>query len=327
MGCAAGTAPSEGVETPPDGAQVVSRPYIFSSQYQLGDIYQGIRILGALELRRREINRLPMVELSGLAWDDDDGLLYAVSDGGTLFQLEPRFEEGRLTEVTAHRGYQLRDQSGQALVGAASDSEGMDIINGRDGIRGNATLAVSFERLPRLEEITPTGRWVRSLPIAPVHRTLSNFRDPNQALEATAYHPTLGWLTAPERSLEMEKTIGIRSANGHVVRYQRYPARHSGLVAFEPLADGSLLTVERSFDPATATLIVALRRTTVLDGTLQVQTPQVQDVAIFDSRGDITVDNFEGLTRHRGNRFFLVSDDNDNFFQRTLLIYFELLDE
>jgi hypothetical protein len=38
------------------------------------------------------------------------------------------------------------------------------------------------------------------------------------------------------------------------------------------------------------------------------------------------VDNFEGLSRHRGNHFFMVSDDNDLFVQQTLLLYFELLE-
>jgi len=49
-------------------------------------------------------------------------------------------------------------------------------------------------------------------------------------------------------------------------------------------------------------------------------------VAPLDSYQGLHLDNFEGLTRHHGNRFFMVSDDNDVFVQRTLLVYFELLD-
>jgi hypothetical protein len=36
------------------------------------------------------------------------------------------------------------------------------------------------------------------------------------------------------------------------------------------------------------------------------------------------VDNFEGLSRHQGAKFFMVSDDNFNALQKTLLVYFEL---
>jgi len=38
------------------------------------------------------------------------------------------------------------------------------------------------------------------------------------------------------------------------------------------------------------------------------------------------IDNFEGIAHHRGKRFFLISDDNDFFLQRTLLLYIELVD-
>jgi hypothetical protein len=36
------------------------------------------------------------------------------------------------------------------------------------------------------------------------------------------------------------------------------------------------------------------------------------------------VDNFEGLARVGKNRYVMISDDNDNFYQKTLLIYFEV---
>ncbi len=51
-----------------------------------------------------------------------------------------------------------------------------------------------------------------------------------------------------------------------------------------------------------------------------------ETVATLDSYQGLHIDNFEGLARHHGNRFFMVSDDNDVFVQRTLLVYFELLD-
>ncbi len=53
----------------------------------------------------------------------------------------------------------------------------------------------------------------------------------------------------------------------------------------------------------------------------------VETAVVLDSGKGHQIDNFEGLARHRGNRFFLVSDDNDLFLQRSLLMYFELLDD
>ena len=48
-------------------------------------------------------------------------------------------------------------------------------------------------------------------------------------------------------------------------------------------------------------------------------------VTLEPSKG-YQIDNFEGIAHHRGARFFLVSDDNDFFLQRTLLLYIELID-
>jgi hypothetical protein len=61
------------------------------------------------------------------------------------------------------------------------------------------------------------------------------------------------------------------------------------------------------------------------DSTTQPLKPET--VVTLDSNKGFQIDNFEGLARHRGNRFFMVSDNNDLFVQRTLLMYFELVDD
>jgi hypothetical protein len=70
--------------------------------------------------------------------------------------------------------------------------------------------------------------------------------------------------------------------------------------------------------------VISLRRTRLLaDQTLL----KVENVAVFDTSDGWLLDNFEGLTRHRSRRFFMVSDDNTSPLQSTLLVYFELLPE
>ena len=93
----------------------------------------------------------------------------------------------------------------------------------------------------------------------------------------------------------------------------------------EALTDGSLLTLERAFVTPLQPLIISLRRTEPLPppGTNQTLL-KVANVAVFDSGRGWLLDNFEGLTRHRDQRFFMVSDDNCNTWQATLLVYFEL---
>jgi hypothetical protein len=52
----------------------------------------------------------------------------------------------------------------------------------------------------------------------------------------------------------------------------------------------------------------------------------VETLVNLDTGKGFQIDNFEGIARHQGKRFFLISDNNDFFLQRTLLLYFELLE-
>jgi hypothetical protein len=91
----------------------------------------------------------------------------------------------------------------------------------------------------------------------------------------------------------------------------------------EALPDGSLLTLERAFVSLLRPFIITLRRTQL--SAHSKEPLSVEDVAVFDTSQGWFLDNFEGLTRHRDQRFFMVSDDNQSALQSTLLVYFELL--
>jgi len=239
----------------------VSRPFVFSDRLGLGDRYQGVRILSALELLPRRIDGVVLTELSGIAWDEDEQVLYAVSDEGALFHFQLRFDGGTLAEVRATGAFPLADGQGKPLPKADRDAEDLALLGAHDGNRGNTVLGLAFERRPRLEAYDPRGRRLRALPMAASYRDVRHFRSPNKALESIGYLPDYGWITAPEYPLRGERTIGIRDAEGRHFAYPRFPAPHSALVSLVPLADGSLLTLDRSFDRATASLVVALRRT------------------------------------------------------------------
>ena len=73
-----------------------SEPHVLSPQCPPGSTFQGVRLLGTLSLSQKPVAGILPRELSGLAWDADEGLLYAVSDNGDLVHLRPRFEHGVL---------------------------------------------------------------------------------------------------------------------------------------------------------------------------------------------------------------------------------------
>ncbi|MFO7640847.1 MAG: esterase-like activity of phytase family protein [Candidatus Competibacteraceae bacterium] len=313
-------------------------PISLADHVDPGETYGSIRLLSALRLARAEFDGLRLCGLSGLAWDENAGLLYAISDSGGLFHLRPAFDDrGHLAGARVVAAYPLRDAAGKPLRSPYAagkplrspynDAEGL-ALRGRDNpTSGEPELVISFEIRPRVVRYTPTGRWLGEEPLPALLREVHNYRDRNQALEAVTLHPRWGVLVGPEQPLRRDPAGQIRLST-HDGRYWFYPlgtAPGAALVAMEALPDGGLLTLERAFVAPLRPLIISLRRT-VLPAPSRAPTPlRVADVAIFDSTQGWLLDNFEGLSRHQNSRFFIISDDNCNRWQTTLLVYFELL--
>ncbi len=310
------------------GGKGIAHPYRLSSVFGNGDSFMRVRLLGALQLPTIEVDGYPMLELSGLGWDEDEAVLYALSDEGRVFHLEPMFTDGILDDVEVLGAYALRDEDGEPLRGSAADAEGLALENHRNGRRGDTRLIISFERRPRIVAHDPRGTYEREYALPRPLRSPSAYRGRNRALEAVASHPGAGIITAPELPIGPEPSdmTLIYGLDGSTWAMDRYPAPNSALVAIETLADGSLLTLERSFSSIWQPLVIVLRRTEPLPAPGRVKRLTAEEIVILSSYDGWHLDNFEGLTLHRDMRFFLVSDDNANFFQRTLLLYLEVLE-
>lgn len=303
-----------------------TRPHALSDSVTPGDRLARIRLLGLLELPNQRVEGLRFSQLSALAWDDDEGLLYALSDKGNLFHLRPVLEDGRLTGVRLVRAVPLRGSDGKPLAGRRADAEGMDIVNGRNGRKGDAELIVSFERYPRIVRYRPDGRMLREHPLPAALSDPKRYRGANSMLEAVCVDERLGILTAPEEPLRAEQE-GYTRIFDLAGRSWRYPLTEGmQITAIECLGNGELMVLERDFGRLFGRSVVALRRTVLPPQPSTTEPVLVTTVVRLDAAEGFRIDNFEGLARHRGRRFFMISDDNDLFVQRTLLMYFELLD-
>ncbi len=311
----------------PVASSELSAPHELHATYRNGSRFMGIRLLGALRLKPVPVDGQPLRELSGLAWDEDEGILYAVSDGGRVFHLRPEFEGELLTGLSGVAGYSLNDPEGRPLSGVWADSEGLAIENGDNGIRGDTRLVISFERRPRLGRYSTKGRFIEPIALPAPLSNVASYASANKSLESVTRHPTFGWLFAPEWPLRgsVSGTVEIWSAGGMRWSYPLRDVSNNALVAMEALEDGSLVTLERGHGMLYSPLIIALRRTRPLEtgpgGVLEVAT-----AAVFDTSAGWRIDNFEGLARHRGLHFFLASDDNENAVQTTILLYLEMVD-
>lgn len=308
-------------------AEFRAEPISLADQVGPGDSYASIRLLGALRLNNARIDGLRLCGLSGLAWDEDAGLLYAISDSGGLFHLRPAFDErGYLSGIRPVAAYPLRDEVDQPARVPFDDSEGLALRNGDNGIPADTELLVSFEGKPRVVRYSPDGRWRGEETLPPLLRDIRSYRDPNQALESIAIDPRRGVLVGTETPLRGDPAGWVRifARDGRFWSYPLGPAPGSALVAMEALPDGSLLALERAFVAPLRPLVISLRRTE-LPATQTAASLSVVDVVVLDSGQGWLLDNFEGLTRFRDRRFFMVSDDNCNSWQSTLLVQFELL--
>lgn len=302
-------------------------PISLADQVSVGEAYAGIRLLGALRLANTQIKGLRLCGLSGLAWDEDEGLLYAISDIGGLFHLRPEFDtQGYLTGIQPVAAYPLRDALDRPVRAPYDDSEGLALRNGDNQISGDSELLVSFEVKPRIARYSPDGQWKGEERLPALLRDPRNYPNNNRALEAITLDPRWGVLVGNEAPLKNDPVgqIRISRLDGGFWRYPLGNAPGSALVAMEALPEGSLLTLERAFVAPLRPLIISLRRTeqpiSEKDALLQ-----VTDLAAFDSSQGWLMDNFEGLTRYRDRRFFMISDDNCNAWQSTLLVHFKWL--
>jgi hypothetical protein len=307
---------------------VGAKPVEFATNLRNGDRIGKIRILGLLQLPSFSVNNLRFAEFSDLAWDDDDGILYAQSDQGGLFWLQPVFTNSYLTDIKLIKALPLREpDSGKAVRWTRTDAEGMDIANGRNGRKNDAELVISFEREPRILRYRTDGTAIRQYALPKPLDAVKNYNGANKALEAVCIDPDHGVLTVPEQPLRNERPgyTRILDLNG---KSWYYPAtKNNGIVAMECIGHGEILILERDYLSIVVHTIITLKKIHLPAGLPDGTTLSAETLARLDDNNGLRLDNFEGLTHHRGNRYFMISDNNDNFLQRTLLLYFEIVDE
>jgi len=301
-----------------------ARPHRIAPAREVRAAREAVRFLGVVALPRVRVQGFPLTGLSGLGWDDDDGVLYALSDEGALFHLRPTFERGRLSGVEALAAHPLRDAAGRDLQGVDADAEGLAVRGGGNGTRGDARLLVAFERRPRITEHAPDGRLLGTHPLAPALAEARAYVSGNRALEALVEHPVHGVLTVPERPLRGSEpgAVALYAADGRAWRYPLASHPRSSVVALEALPGGALLALERGYQFFPPRVVIGLRYIGGLPPPGAGLTPHT--LVVLDSLEGWELDNFEGLARHAGKRFFMVSDDNGSVWQETLLAYFEL---
>jgi len=280
----------------------------------------GIKILDQKQIVYNRIDGIKFSEISDLAYYSKTHSLFMVSDEGKLFEFKTEFTD-KIGELTPVRSGKLRKKSGKKFKKWRRDSEGMTLD-------GHGRLLISFEEKPKIawfhKNSEKYGRLIRKYPLPGKLRKMKHFRSKNKGLEALAWHLHYGILTAAEWPLKRDgkKKQTIYSLSGKEWHFKAEPEGNSAVSAIEVMDDGNVLVLERSFTGMMHPFVVTLKKVYLKHCKKGLCRSKV--LVKMNSHKGWDVDNFEGLAKVGKNRYVMTSDDNDNFYQKTLLIYFEV---
>ena len=266
--------------------------------------------------------------LSGIATGLDGIKFVAVSDKGMWVTGDIQYEGERLIGVTSVKISPMLDAKGHRFRGKSRfDAESVAPYGAR-GVEGK--LLVAFERKQRVGKYKfgKKGMMAREKTIS-LPKEAKKART-NKELESVGRFPT-GTLLGGSIIAISERFL---DANGNIIGWLiggptpgRFTVRRSDDFDVTDLTitpDNELIILERYFS-----IIGGVRMRLRRINTADIKPGAVLDGEILlqsDQRN--TIDNMEGLASHRAAngevRLTLISDDNFNVFQRTLLLQFAL---
>ena len=285
--------------------------------------FMGIKILDQKQLSFTHIDGIKFSEISDVAYYQKVEKLFLLSDEGKLFTFKARFTE-KIEDLQPLAAAKLTKKNAKKFKKWRRDSEGMTLD-------GKGRLLISFEGKAKIgyfhKNSNTYGHMIRKYQLPKKLRDSQNYRSRNKSLEALAWHPKYGILTAAEWPLKKDdkKRQTIYALSGKEWHFKAEAEANSAVSAIEVMDDGNLLVLERSFTGLMNPFVVTLKKVYIRNCKKKMCKTKV--LAKMNSHKGWDVDNFEGLAKVGKHRYVMISDDNDNFFQKTLLIYFEVLDQ
>ncbi len=135
-----------------------------------------------------KVSEIHISELSGLAWDEDERLLYAVSDKGKIFHFRLNLEGSKIMAMEPVYAASLGGNEGKASHHRL-DAEGLTVLNASNGKSNDTELVVVAEGVaPRIIRFNPSGAMLGEIPAPPPLDEPGNYRGSNKALESVTYN-------------------------------------------------------------------------------------------------------------------------------------------
>jgi hypothetical protein len=271
--------------------------------------YQSITILDSVKLSFDDLNDIPFTEVSDIAYDPTNQKLYAISDHGYLYHLDVILKDNQFKTITLNSAIKFPH-----LKKIKRDSEGLDLVNGK--------LLISFEHAPRLSCYDTEGMFQKGVKTQKILTNIKYYRDKNKGLEGVVYHPKYGAITAAELPLQHHKkkfqTLYSQTQQWH---FYANETKKSAITALEVLPNDNILVLERAY--TLFSHVITLSEVDIHNCN-EKRICQQKTLAHLRSKDGWHLDNFEGLTHVKDNIYMMISDDNENPLQETLLVLFKI---
>ena len=288
-----------------------------------------LKYLGGLELNSPNSN---FGGLSGLHIDASGTQLLAISDQGHWLSAHIQINDAGLPigldgAVLAP----LLDENGSVLEGKSNtDAEGLTVHTTNEGTR---QACVSFERKHRVLCYTYAGT---QTPQGPARKlklptSFTSQLKNNGSLETLLFMEgeSEKFLTIAEQSTSKAHATLLFSGDVAVEKSIAEQPPYAITDAARIPSTGDIILLERRFSPL-AGVGLSLRRITKAAWTEQSPKP-IEGETLLNVGNRYSIDNMEGLSvveKPDGSIWLhMVSDDNFNSLQRTLLLTFELIPE
>lgn len=301
-----------------------------------GERFGDLLFRGGLVVRAAGVDGLSALAVAG------EGRLVALGDRGAVLSAAPVFLGGRLSGLADARLRRRLGPDGRPVAGkAAADAEGMVLLppapgaergtwlvaveSGRkllayaDGDDGPAGAPLFVRTPPRFAHLVRRGG-LEALAVAPAASPVAGHLFVFQETVLDGERDIRGWRGEPvapgDRDAGKAPAFGFRPI--HVVARDGYAVTGA---AFLP--GGDLLLLERRWRGG---LDIAMRIRRI--GRDDVARDRLDGPVVLEADAGAEIDNMEGIAVAAGPdggvRVLVVSDDNANFLQRTLLLAFRL---
>jgi hypothetical protein len=272
-----------------------------------------ITILDEISLYYKDKNGIPFSEISDIAFNKINHQLFMVGDKGYLYRFSANFGKKieNLKYIDAFRLKSSKKRKG-------FDSEGLTYNNEKE-------LLISFERKAKISKISTKGIIGVNYRLPKKLRKRSAYRSKNKMFEALAFHPEYGILTVAEYPIKKHKKRNqtIYSLHGKEWHFKTEKYKNSAVTAIEVMDDNNILVLERAYSGISNPLMITLKKI-YIDKCDKRNRCKSEVLASFDTFKTLAVANFEGLAKVGKNRFVMISDNQNNSFLQTLLIYFKV---